>query len=86
MRGYSMTKSLHVKSSVHGVRLFRTTVRKIILKTMLWADSGYQGLWALHPNKSNETGSSKGKTISHTIIDKITLLFSKKGGILYTEQ
>jgi Transposase and inactivated derivatives len=36
--------------AVHDFRIFKNTVQAIILGIMLLADSGYQGLLALHKN------------------------------------
>jgi len=38
------------KGAVHDFKLFKTTIRAIILGIVLLADSGYQGLLALHKN------------------------------------
>jgi transposase len=38
------------KGAVHDFKIFKTTVRAIIAGILLLADSGYQGLLALHAN------------------------------------
>jgi len=38
------------KGAVHDFRLFKMTVRAVILAILLLADSGYQGLQSLHAN------------------------------------
>jgi hypothetical protein len=38
------------KGAVHDFKIFKTTVRAIIFGIILLADSGYQGLLALHAN------------------------------------
>jgi len=52
------------KGAVHDFRLFKATIRAIILGILLLADSGYQGLLALHANSRIPQKKSKNCPLS----------------------